>query len=187
MSLEVEQKFRVSDHADIITRLAQLGATSHEQFEQRDTYYAHPARNFAATDEALRIRRVGEQSFITYKGPKLDATTKTRREIELPIAFPEQFGELLAALGFSPVADVVKLRRVMRIEQSRFTVEVALDKINGLGNFVELEVTAETAGLDAARAQIAQLAGELGLTDNERRSYLELLLAAATEPSAGGQ
>lgn len=186
MSLEVEQKFRVSDHADIIARLTQLGATSHGEYEQRDTYYAHPARDFASTDEALRIRRVGEQSFITYKGPKLDATTKTRREIELTIASPEQFGELLAALGFSPVADVVKLRRVMTIERESFSVEVALDKINGLGNFVELEVTAETADFDAARAQIAQVASELGLTDNERRSYLELLLAAATEPSAGG-
>jgi adenylate cyclase class 2 len=187
MPLEVEQKFRVSDHTDVIARLTHLGATSHGEFEQRDTYYAHPARDFAVTDEALRIRRVGEQSFITYKGPKFDATTKTRREIELPITSPDCFAEMLAALGFKPVADVAKVRRILQIERPPFLIEVALDKIKGLGDFVELEVAAKMADLDSARAQIAQLASELGLTDNERRSYLELLLAAATEPTAGGQ
>jgi adenylate cyclase class 2 len=182
--LEVEQKFRVADHAEVIARLKQLGATAHGEIEQRDTYYAHPARDFAKTDEALRIRCVGEKSFITYKGPKLDATTKTRREIELPIASPEEFAELLTALGFAVVAEVAKRRQIMRVEGPPFGVEVALDKINGLGSFVELEVAAEMADLDAARDQIAQLAIELGLTDNERRSYLELLLAAGSEPSA---
>ena len=44
-----------------------------------------PCRDFAQTDEALRIRTVGDTSFVTYKGPKLDATTKTRRELELPL------------------------------------------------------------------------------------------------------
>jgi adenylate cyclase class 2 len=186
MSIEVEQKFRVADHAEIVARLTQLGATLHGEFEQRDTYFAHPTRDFAVTDEALRVRRVGQQSYITYKGPKLDAVTKTRREIELPVASPDGFDELLVALGFTPVADVLKSRRVMRVERIPFSIDVALDKINGLGSFVEVEVAAEMADLDAARAQIAQLASELGLTDNERRSYLELLLAAATEPTAGG-
>ena len=185
MLLEVEQKFRVDDHDAILARLIQIGATSCGEIEQRDTYYAHPARDFAKTDEALRIRSVGDQSCITYKGPKLDAMTKTRREIELSIASGEQFGDLLTALGFAPVAEVAKQRRIMRIERPPFLVEVALDKINGLGNFVELEVKAESADFDAARAQIAQLATELDLTANERRSYLELLLAAANEPLAG--
>ena len=177
MSLEVEQKFRVASHDDIVAKLVQLGATSLGEFEHRDTYYAHPSRDFAQSDEALRIRCVGDKSYITYKGPKLDATTKTRREIELPIESPEQFAEILLALGFTPVAEVTKRRQVMQIARPPFSIELALDKINGLGNFVELEVAAEMADLDAARAQIAQLAAQLGLTDNERRSYLELLLA----------
>ncbi|MEX2170688.1 MAG: class IV adenylate cyclase [Pirellulales bacterium] len=187
MPLEIEQKFRVSDHTAVIARLTQFGTLSLGEIEQRDTYYAHPARDFAQTDEALRIRRVGDESCVTYKGPKLDSTTKTRREIELPIASAVQFGELLEALGFTPVADVAKRRRIMRVERPPFSIEVALDKINDLGNFVELEVVAEPADLDAARAKIAQLASELGLTNSERRSYLELLIAATTEPSAGEQ
>ena len=115
MKYEVEQKHRVSDEAALIARLKQRGGETESAIEQSDQYYAHPCRNFAKSDEALRIRVVGEKSFVTYKGPKLDATTKTRREIELPISpgkpAAAQFAELLVALGFRPVAAVRKLRR----------------------------------------------------------------------------
>ena len=90
-----------------------------EPIVQSDQYFAHPARDFAQTDEALRIRTVGDTSFVTYKGPKLDATSKTRRELELPLAASDpdgsQFAELLAALGFTPVAIVRKQRRKFHI------------------------------------------------------------------------
>src|SRR5689334_20107638 len=86
MQLEVEQKYPVDDHARLREQLVALGCEFHAPLEQADLYFAHPARNFAQTDEALRLRRSGDEVCITYKGPKLDPTTKTRREIELPIA-----------------------------------------------------------------------------------------------------
>ena len=88
---EVEQKFRVDGFAEIETHLARLGAEIENPIEQVDTYFAHPQRDFAATDEALRIRQVGDENFVTYKGPKIDSQTKTRREIELPFASGELF------------------------------------------------------------------------------------------------
>src|SRR5688500_13235290 len=109
MTIEVEHKYRVTDLADVQRRLAALPATIAEPQLQVDTYFAHPARDFAKTDEALRIRCVGERNYVTYKGPKLDAVTKTRREIELPLAPHESgaaaFGELLLALGFRRVRE----------------------------------------------------------------------------------
>ena len=85
MKLEVEQKFAVPDLGQLQTRLLELGAKAGEPQLQVDQYFAHPARDFAQTDEALRIRRIGQSNFVTYKGPKIDATTKTRRELELPL------------------------------------------------------------------------------------------------------
>ena len=82
MPIEVEQKFPVADRAALDRQLAALGFVPRDAELQVDQYFAHPARDFARTDEALRIRRVGQFNYITYKGPKLDATTKTRREIE---------------------------------------------------------------------------------------------------------
>jgi adenylate cyclase class 2 len=142
--------------------------------------FSHPARDFAKTDEALRIRTTGECSFVTYKGPKLDTTTKTRRELELPL-HPEdaegiKFAELLAALSFRPVATVRKQRRQFHVDFKGHRVEGALDDVECVGTFVELELSASDEGLEVAKHVIHELAQELRLGPSERRSYLELLL-----------
>ena len=180
MNYEVEQKFAATDLAAIGAKLAALGADVSGPRVESDLYYAHPLRDFARTDEALRIRRVGAENRITYKGPKIDATTKTRKEIELALA-PEEAGaaawaELLEALGFQPVAEVRKSRRKAMVPWQGRRVEVSLDEVEGVGTFVELELTVPGGELDAARACIASLADALGLYGGERRSYLELLL-----------
>lgn len=180
MRYEVEQKHRVADVAALLARLAELGAAPGDGIEQIDQYFAHPARDFAQTDEALRIRTVGDASFITYKGPKIDTATKTRRELELPLhpddADGSQFAAILSALGFTPVASVRKRRRVFHIDRQGQVVEGALDDVDDVGTFIELELTAEEARLDAARQIVSRLAEELQLGLSERRSYLELLL-----------
>src|SRR5690348_3273474 len=102
MAIEVEQKFASEDMDALRHRLSELGAEFGPPVEQVDLYFAHPARDFAKTDEAFRLRREGQANWFTYKGPKLDQTTKTRLEIELPIADgqarAEQAIELAAAL-----------------------------------------------------------------------------------------
>ena len=180
MRFEVEQKHRVADVAALVERLAQRGVTIGPPVVQVDQYFAHPCRDFAGTDEALRIRLVGGASFVTYKGPKLDATTKTRREIELPLdphdADGSRFAELLAALGFQPVATVRKERRSFHLQRGEHEIEGALDQVDGVGAYVELELLTDDAGLDAAKRAIGKSAQELELGPSERRSYLELLL-----------
>lgn len=182
MQFEVEQKFPVADLAAIAAKLAALGAEFSPAREESDRYYAHPARDFAQTDEALRIRRVGPAAQITYKGPKIDALTKTRREIELPLGAGEEvataWAGLLEAVGFTPAAEVRKLRRTAQVPWQGRSVVASLDEVDGLGTFVELELSADEEGLDAARACIASLAAELDLCASERRSYLELLLGS---------
>src|SRR5688572_16827896 len=137
MEYEVEQKYRVDAMSWVDQALEELGAKAEPTLEQVDQYFAHPCRDFAKTDEALRIRRVGARNFVTYKGPKIDATTKTRREIELPLEPGEEgfrrFGELLTALGFRPVAEVRKSRRPFELRWEDREFEVALDDVAGVG------------------------------------------------------
>jgi adenylate cyclase class 2 len=180
MHWEVEQKFRVSNVQAIRASLEQVGVQWHEPIHQVDHYFNHPARDFGRTDEALRLRQVGEQNFITYKGPKIDSTTKTRRELELPLPggtnVSGQFSELLKALGFISVATVRKTRQPGSLSWSGHEVEVALDDVQDLGGFVELELLADDGSLDAAKAALAALSQRLNLGPSERRSYLELIL-----------
>ncbi len=177
MNIEVEQKHRVADAAALMRRLADRGVTLGAPMIQSDQYFNHPCRDFAQTDEALRIRTVGDESVVTYKGPKLDATTKTRRELELPLAVGHaEFGALFVAMGFKPVLVVRKTRRPFELKIRGQMVHGAWDEIDGVGTFVELELTADDAGLEEAKRIIASLADELELGPSERRSYLELLM-----------
>ena len=186
--LEVEQKFRVDDLQAVAARLSELGAVEGDAVRQVDTYYAHPSRDFAATDEALRIRRVGDRSVITYKGPKLDATTKTRREIEVPLGSEasgsESWAGMLVALGFAVAGCVEKVRIPYALVVETLEVEIALDQVTGLGTYVEVEVLTDDESTLKAEAVVASVASELGLSWSgqrglvalEPRSYIELLL-----------
>ncbi len=180
--LEVEVKYANADFADLERRLSAWGAREGEPRDDADHYFNAPDRDFAVTDEALRLRRIGAKNFVTYKGPKRDATTKTRTEVEVPLADGDDaasdFARLLTLLSYRPVAVVRKRRRLFHLERGGFPVEVTLDDVEGVGRYAELEIQAPEERLDAARQVVLDAARELGLTANERRSYLELLLAA---------
>lgn len=181
MHYEVEMKFPVADMAAFEARLTSLGATISTPQSEVDVYFAHPARNFAKTDEALRIRRKGTANFVTYKGPKIDAVTKTRHEIDLPLPPGEEtavsWTGMLNALGFVAVGEVRKSRRKAHVDWQGQSVEVSLDQVDRVGTFVELELVVEPENVETAKACIMSLAQALGIEGSERRSYLELLLA----------
>jgi adenylate cyclase, class 2 len=180
MRIEVEQKYPVSDLEGLRRQLSALGATFQDSELQVDSYFGHPCHDFARTDEALRLRQVGHYNCLTYKGPKLDATTKTRREIELALIAGDQAAsdatDLLQALGFTRAAVVSKHRFHSTLEWRQWEIGIALDDIVELGTFLELEIIATPEKISAAREAIEALAERLHLQNPERRSYLELLL-----------
>lgn len=171
--IEFEVKARVPPEALAALR-ARLGAPTRVE-THADLYFQHPQRDFRATDEALRLSRRSGRVDITYKGPRLDATTKSRREVVVPVADEAGARALLEALGFRLAAEVRKTRAVH--EAGGF--EVALDDVPGLGAFVELErVMGEGADRAAAERDARELLAAWGIHETERRSYLEMLDAA---------
>jgi adenylate cyclase class 2 len=183
--LEVEMKFPAEDFAPLRRQLADWGASGPEERTDADAYYNAPDRDFARTDEALRLRRIGPANFVTYKGPKRDAQTKTRTEIEVGLApgdeAAEAFGRLLTELGYRFVRVVRKRRALYHLGREGFALEVCLDEVEGLGRFAELEIQAPEDRLGPARDVLLRTAQALGLTASERRSYLELLLERGGE------
>ena len=179
---EVELKFPLASPSEMLSRLVSLGAVAASPVEQIDRYFNHPARDFGDTDEAFRIRSVGEANCVTYKGPRVDSATKTRREIEVSFANgPESASQMAGvwqSLGFRFVREVRKTRTPLTLDWQQRVYDLALDDVPPLGTFLEIELLANEAGRDAARDAILALARELSLSNSERRSYLELLLAA---------
>jgi adenylate cyclase class 2 len=191
--VEVEMKFPVADFAALERRLGEQATRQETVGRETDCYFKATDRDFAQTDEALRLRRIGTANFVTYKGPKRDTQTKTRTEVEVPLgpgdAVAADFTQLLGHLGYRPVATVTKERRIYHLRREGFALEVCLDDVASVGRYAELEIAATEEQLDAARRVLQQTAVELGLTGSERRSYLELLLSrqAGHKNDAGEQ
>ena len=177
---EVELKLR-ADHEALRGRLTTAGADRVESRRQVDTYYDAPHRSFAETDEALRIRREeptngDDVTKLTYKGPLVEAASKTREEHETVVDDDEALQGVLAGLGFEPAATVRKDRTYFSFEG----YTVVLDAVDGLGEFVEIEREVPEAEVEAAREEAIDLLEQLGLDPDEqiRTSYLGLLLSA---------
>ncbi len=171
--MEVEIKAPAPE--GIESRLAELQAEFREEVIEEDLYFNHPCRDFAKTDEAIRIRKTlrEEEITITYKGPKVDKDTKSREEVNLNVSSFESAELLLRKLSFVPVASVKKRRRYYRIGD----VTICVDSVEHLGNYVEVECIGE---YDECREKVMEIASKMGLKNFERRSYLELVLQTGT-------
>ena len=200
---EVEVKLRAS-HDAIRPALAEADAVFVERVTQVDTYYDAPHRDFAETDEALRLRRETRESDVegeldrrsdddpaqadqgaattklTYKGPLVDADSKTREEHETGVDDGDTAEAIFDGLGFEPAAVVEKHRTFYELDG----YTVTLDQVAGLGEFVEVEAEAEASDdVASVREGAFDVLRTLGFdpTDQIRTSYLGMLLEADAE------
>ncbi|WP_338729196.1 class IV adenylate cyclase [Haladaptatus sp. DJG-WS-42] len=175
---EVEVKVRAA-HDAVRDKLAALGATEVRTVTQADTYYNAPDRDFAETDEALRIRREQTDdntvSKVTYKGPLVEEHSKTRKEAETVVEDGETMDRILTGLGYDATATVEKRRQFFCVDG----YTVTLDDVTGLGEYVEVE-TEVAENIEPAREGVYELLRTLDLDPDAqiRTSYLGLLLEA---------
>ncbi|MDD1674113.1 MAG: class IV adenylate cyclase [Methanomicrobiales archaeon] len=171
----MEAKIRVQNLASIQARLHQLGARDCGVIRERDVYFNAPHRDFGTTDEALRIRYSEPgNAAMTYKGPKV-AGFAAKARIELTVSIDPAFSmeEILVTLGFARVAEVRKVRSYYQLADA----SVALDRVDGLGTFVEIEASAHLSPAEAS-ATVDRTVKKLGIAGEYiALSYLEMLLA----------
>ena len=186
---EVEVKVPITDIGFIENGLERLGAIKTNTETQIDLYLNHPCKSFGTTDEVLRLRRrvnisMEDQDEIdithpllemTYKGPKIDTTTKTRVELSLGIDDIDIAKELLIRLGFKEVAVISKKRIFYHINE----IIVSIDDVENVGIFLELErLVYSKDRIPETRNDIFHLLEEIGVDPKKsiRTSYLELFL-----------
>ena len=188
--IEVEVKLPLrrqenTEETDRITEvLCSMGFRKAARFCQRDTYFDNAAREIRGGGKALRIRETKDlkdlmkgvvTAELNFKGPRMDQVSMTRQELETEVGQAETGRRILAALGFSPVLpEVVK----ERTEYRRKEITAALDRVEGLGDFLELEILADEETENGKVLQkLEELLGELGyqMGDTVTRSYLSML------------
>lgn len=188
--IEVEVKLKVDDLDAIARKLDSCGYILGTVLEEEDIYFNAPDRDFRQTDEALRIRResilqvansnilstdgISEKVFVTYKGKKLDSISMARKELETQISDFDTMNQIFLSLGYIPTIPVKKIRKIYQKDN----ISVCADIVDGLGDFIEIEVCVDDETYrEEALAIIQQELAAFGhsMKDTTRTSYLSML------------
>jgi adenylate cyclase class 2 len=148
----------------------ELGADDHGVLVQRDTYFRVP-------DGRLKLREEtpGGAALIQYHRADAAHARESRYRV-VPVADADGMRDALdAALGTLAVVD--KERRLLLWQG----VRIHLDRVAGLGSFLELEgVAPEGSDLGPERERVARLSEALGLDDRRilADSYSDQIVGA---------
>ncbi len=167
MPTNIEIKARARDFGDIRSRAEALSDTPVQIIPQEDTFFAVGQGRLK-----LRVRNPGPAQLIYYERANQDGPKRSDYSIfETPD--PEGLKQTLGrALGIRGV--VRKTRYLYLVGQTR----VHLDDVEGLGQFMELEVVMRPGQPDSEGQAVAQdLMSKLGVepTDLLEGAYMDLL------------
>jgi adenylate cyclase, class 2 len=184
---EVERKRAVPSHKadNVLSELKRQRFTLVEKLDEEDTYFSRADIDYMKTVECLRVRRKSGFSEITYKPPtvhgrmsKSGITAKRELNVMLHDEGQAQLAvELLKIIGLVPLVRVVKRRQVFRSPDLP-RVSIALDVLERVGQFIEIEVMATDK--DEALRMIEVLERDLGVESFEVATlpYRDLVMAA---------
>lgn len=168
MKRNVEIKAKVTDLAAVRKIVAELADTGPTELAQEDTF-------FVSLRGRLKLRRFGgcaQGELIYYERPQ-DSGPKESRYTVHPTADPEGLRAVLAA-AFGIRGVVRKHRTVYLVGPTR----VHLDQVEGLGDFVELEVVLRPEqSLSEGVAVAYELMTKLSISASQLvdRAYIDLL------------
>lgn len=162
----LEAKFKLARLDDARVSARALGYRAEASFTQRDTF-------FAVAHGKLKLREQPPDAWLIHYGREAQGALMLSRYEIVPVTEPARTREMLArALGV--VGEVRKHRTLL----TRRNVRFHLDRVEGLGDFGEIEAVlndGQSAG--AARADVDELLRALGIGAGELIdvSYFELM------------
>lgn len=145
-----------------------------------DKYFTPVHRNFVEPKfpyEWFSIRKRGDKNILNYKHyyPENAEVTTHSDEFETEIEKPEKLEKILSALDFEELVTVDKKREVYVYKDE---LEISLDKVEELGNFIEIEAIRHFDSVEETRKKLFEFAEFLGLEEikTDKRGYPYLLM-----------
>lgn len=152
----IEQEIKLRFDTPEAARVAVITAGGRLTFSRRlidDRLFDTPQGHLRAGSCALRVRRDGVLTSLTYKGAPTPGAFKTREEIETTAGDAATVEAILVSLGFTAKWRAQKFREEYSIDAAK----IAIDE-TPMGTFVEIE------GTDA---DITRIAAALGRTPDD--------------------
>ena len=147
--IELEASYILGkDYSGLLKKINEKGYKIYEKIIEEDTYYTDKEMTFVRDRVCLRIRKTNEDRLeLTFK-PKTDNLTEKYGKKEVNIALQvEDYQDIkfmLENLDFDEYVSFKKDRTVYSKVIDGFEHNIMLDRIEGVGNFVEMEILADT-------------------------------------------
>lgn len=177
--IEIEVKFPLKNTPRVRAFLEQKAEGLKADVVQKDTYYIPAHRDFLAPEypfEWPRLRETSRGASMNYKHfhPENTKVTEYCDEFETALENPASAAKIFAALDMKPAIVVNKSRSTWLY----MDVEIAIDDVDELGSFIELEATTPFAtpeeGTKYLHSVLEELGAELGAQDFRGYPYLLL-------------
>lgn len=138
IQLEQEAKFRLGSADECASKLGALGARVEKpRHFEANILYDFPDERVSKRDEALRLRRVDDEAWLTWKGPQHGSgRIKKRRELETHVDDGDAVEGILEALGACECFRYEKYRACYRLRDALVTLDET-----PIGVFLEIEAT----------------------------------------------
>ncbi len=163
--VEIEIKIKVKDLSPVEAKILHQGAELiKERFLEENTLFDFPSETLYKKRQAIRVRKIGPKTFLTFKGtPQKSRKFKIREEYETEVKHQKQLKKILKSLGLVPVFDYQKYRKVF----TKGSLKIHLDETSA-GNFIEIE---------GERNEIVRFAKALGFSKDEfiKLDYVQLI------------
>lgn len=177
-NIEIERKYKITEdiYNDILDFLSKNNIDINIE-KQNDIYFSplnFPFFGGEIDNECLRIRVLDDKNILSYK--KFITATEDREthciEDEVEINDIDKFKTILKDLR---IEEVFTLKKERRKAIYKNVLEIALDKVDSLGFFIELEII-DTNNIEKALDIMNEFINKFGISNNMRNfdgySYL---------------
>jgi len=170
---EVEIRFKLTpdQREELLTTLKEKGWKSKSVF-QKDVYYCNQSFIDACKEKdcpyVVRIRESGDRAKLAYKSFTDDGSWV---EHETGIENPTEGSRILEGIGLGAYLTIKKERLVGTFGD----MELAVDTIESLGDFIEMEIM--TDDVKTGRAQLIETANTFGVSEERiiTKGYVQLM------------
>lgn len=176
---EIELKFKLDNLAELINNLERFDCQISDYIIQNDTIYVFDLNNVesCAGSVWLRVRRINDKVELNYKKQSLKKSES--QEIEFGVDDYLKANSFLKALGYKEWVRVNKKRRYSKYDD----VNICIDEVERLGNFVEIELLVEESDKkDNYEEKLLKIAKKLGInTKNKVDDHYDTMIANLEE------
>ena len=144
IKVETEEKYYCMEPERLISIAEMQNFKLVKNVVESDEYFTDIDSEYIKNRTCLRIRKSNNETMeVTFKGKSdslLGQYCKLENNINADINQYENYVTLFSSLGFYSYCEVIKERMVYKLSTDKYDYSIMIDKISGIGGFVEFEI-----------------------------------------------